>query len=38
MTMNARFHNGFWRFTPAAALVVLCWRMPDIITASSAWR
>jgi len=29
---------GFWRFTLAAALVVLCWRLPDIIAALSAWR
>jgi len=29
---------GFWRFTLAALCVVIGWRLPDIITALSAWR
>jgi len=29
---------GFWRVTLAIVLVVGCWRLPDIITALSAWR
>jgi len=29
---------GFWRFTLALLLAIVCWRLPDIMTALSVWR